>query len=240
MNQIMFNGEYLKLIKELTSIQPSIIFEKCDNKIIVKRANDSKSMGFQVTAPSEYFTFDANKLAIKDFNGFYQAMGAFGAPSIFSEDNKIIIKSKSTKINYVLNSPESLAKSPVTIGIGDIDISFNLSQSDMAEISKANSLIKARYAGIMFDGKEIIIRLFNSSHQNSFDKTFTPVSISEGLQNFDFNIYSSIFSKIPADNDYLFSIKKTGSVGLTFNKNNIDLIIVTGRVKDLNDDNKGE
>jgi len=240
MNQIMFNGDYLRLIKNLTTIQPSIIFEKEDNKIVVKRANDSKSIGFKVVVPIEYFTFEGTRLAIKDFNGFYQAMEAFGVSSIFGEDNKIIIKTKSNKINYVLSSPEALVKSPVTVNIGDTDISFNLSQSDITEISKANSLIKAMYAGIMFDGKEIILRLFNSSHQNSFDKTFTPVSISSGLQNFDFNIYSKVFSMIPSGEDYLFSIKKTGSVSLTFNKNNIDLIVVTGRVKKIGEDDKGE
>jgi hypothetical protein len=236
MNQIMFNGDFLKLIKDLTTICPSMVFERDGNQIVVKRAHKDKATGFKVTVPCEYFTFEGTRLAIKDFNEFYQAMGAFGVSSIFSEDNKIIIKTKTNKINYVLSSPEALEKSPVTVNLCESDVSFNLSQFDIAEISKANSLIKAKYAGIMFDGKEIILRLFNSSHQNSFDKTFTPVSIPEGLQNFEFSIYSKIFSMIPSGEDYLFSIKKTGSVGLTFNKNNIDLIIVTGRVKKIGGD----
>src|SRR5271157_4246219 len=137
MTQIMFNGDYLKLVKELTTVCHSIIFERVGDKIVVKRATSDHNTGFKITAPSDYFTFDGDKLGVADFNGFYQLINSFGISSLHQENNKkIIIKTKTNKINYVLSNPEALEKSPTEIGLSNPDISFNLGRSDIAEISK--------------------------------------------------------------------------------------------------------
>jgi hypothetical protein len=240
MNQIMFNDDYFKLLKNLSPINPSVIFEKDGDKLVVKRATDSKSTGYKIVAPLDHFTFEPNRLAIKDFSNFYQSIGAFGVSTLYHEANKIIIKNKTNKINYVLSSPEALTKSPVDVGIKDPSVFMNLSQADIAEICKANSLIKARFAGIYFDGKDVTIKLFNNNHQNSVDKVFTPTSIVPGTIAFDFPIYSGLFTHIPSDQDYAFAIKKTGSVCASFTRNDITLDIVSGRVKSLDGDDKGD
>jgi hypothetical protein len=234
--QIQFNANYFELIKNLTAISPGIIFTKDKGKLVITRTNKGRSIFFKVEAPEDHFTFEGEKVAFYNFSEFYQLINAFGTSTLSQKENKIVIESSIGKINYILSSPETLAKAPSKVNIIDPDIIFNLSADGLAELKKVNSLMNAKYANITNVSGTLTFKLFNSAHDNSFDKMYTPETISPSVEDFDFPIYSEIFSKIPAAN-YKVSLFRKGFVFFSCQKESIDFLAVTSRVKKIGDDN---
>lgn len=234
--RIEFNANYLELVKNLTAISPGIVFCKEEGKVIINRTNKGRSIFFKVSAPENYFSFTGDKIAFYNFAEFFGLMGAFGVSSLEQKENKIVIESNIGKINYVLSSPETLAKSPSKINISDPDIVFNLASDILGEMKKINTLLNAKMANISCVDKSITVKLFNSSHENSFDKQFTPESFVDGVTDFDFAIYSEIISKLPAGVNYKVSLFKKGYVFFSFENQGIEFIAVTGRVKKVGAD----
>ena len=238
MGEIKFNSNYLDLVKSLTAISPGIIFAKDDDtkKIIITRTNKSRSIFFKVEASEEFLTFEGEKIAFANFAEFYQLIGAFGASKLSQKDNKIVIESAIGKINYILNAPETLSKSPSKVTIGESDVVFNLSAESLSELKKINSLMNAKYVNITNVAGALTFRFFNSTHDNSFDKMFTPETMSDDIEDFDFPIYSEIFSKIPTGINYKVSLFKKGFVFFSYEKDGIDFLAVTSRVKKIGND----
>jgi hypothetical protein len=234
---IKFNAGYLELIKNLTSISPGIIFVRDEEtkKIVVARTNKGRSIFFKVEAPEDYFTFSGDKVAFYNFGEFYQLIGAFGASKLSQTDNKIVIESAIGRINYVLSAPETLSKSPTKVNITDPDIVFNLSAENLAELKKINSLMNAKYANITNVSSAVTFKLFNNVHDNSFDKTYTPEIVSKNSEDFNFPVYSEIFSKIPSGINYKVSLFKKGFVFFSCIKDDVDFLAVTSRVKKIGD-----
>jgi len=241
-SDIQYNSNYFDLIKNLTAISPGIIFAKDTQtkKIVITRTNKGRSIFFKVEAPEAYFTFDGEKAAFYNFGEFHQLINAFGASKLSQKDNKIIIESNIGKINYILSAPETLAKSPSKVNIIDPDISFNLSSEGLAELRKVNSLMNAKYANITNVSGTLTFKMFNSTHDNSFDKVYTPETIAPNAEDFDFPIYSEVFSKIPSAMNYKVYLFKKGFVFFSCLKDDIDLLVVTSRVKKIGNEDDEE
>lgn len=232
---INFNSEYINMVEDLTAISPSIIFSKDPEakKIVINRTNKNRSIFFKLTAPEDYFTFSGDKIAVFNFSEFVSLLSAFGTPKLFQKSNKIIIDSEIGKINYVLSSPEALPRSPSKITLPEPDISFIMSAEALSDLKKINTLMHTCFANISIVEKAITLKLFNSTHENSFDRQYTPDFIAEGLENFDFPIYSEIFTRLPAKMNYRVSIYKKGFVHIAFSDKGIDFIAIIGRVKKM-------
>lgn len=244
MSDIQYNANYFELVKSLTSISPGMIFvkEPETKKIIITRTNKTRTIFFKVDAPESHFTFEGEKVAFYNFGEFHQLINAFGASKLSQKENKIIIESSIGKINYILSAPETLSKAPSKINLSDPDIVFNLSADGLAELKKVNSLLNAKYANITSVAGSLTFKLFNSVHDNSFDKLFTPETIAAGAEDFDFPIQSEIFSKIPTGINYKVSLYKKGFVFFSCKKEDIDFLAITSRVKKIGneeEDNSG-
>jgi hypothetical protein len=132
-----------------------------------------------------------------------------------------------------MSSPEALPRSPSKITLPEPDISFIMSADALNDLKKINALMHTCFANISIVEKAVTLKLFNSTHENSFDRQYTPDFISEGLENFDFPIYSEIFSRLPAKVNYRISIYKKGFVHIAFSDKGIDFISIIGRVKKM-------
>lgn len=236
--KIIYNSDYVELVKDLAGISPSIVISKDEGFITIIRTNKSQSICFRLIAPADYFDFDSNKIAFGNFVEFHQLMNAFGSgmSNLQLKGNKVVITTNSGKINYILAAHESLPKAPARLNFNDPELEFNLSSTALSEISKANNLVKAMFANISYKNGSVTIKLFNSTHENSFDKTFAVDTKIDDLSDFDFSIYSQIFSKMPIGFDYKVKIKTKGYLAVSSVKNNMDLFIITGQVKKINSD----
>lgn len=232
---ISFNKEYIDMVENLTAISPGIIFlkEPSEKKIVINRTNKNRTIFFKLTAPEDYFTFSGDKIAFYNFSEFVSLLSAFGTTKLFQKANKIVIDSEIGKINYVLSSPEALPKSPSKISLPEPDIAFIMSAEALADLKKINTLMRTSFANISIVEKNITMKLFNSTHENSFDRQYTPDFISEGLDNFEFSIYSEIFSRLPAKVNYRVSIYKKGFIHVAFSDKGVDFVAIIGRVKKM-------
>ena len=215
---VQYNSDYFNLIKTLTAISPGIIFNRDAEakKIIINRTNKSRSIYFKVEAPEEYFSFEGDKVAFTRFAEFHQLMEAFGTSTLKQKDNKMVIETPIGKIYYLLSNPISLAKAPSKITVPDPDITFNLSIAALGELKKINALLLAKLAKISIVEKGITIKITNSERDNSFEKPFTPETCAEDIKDFEFPIWSEIFSKIPANMNYKVSIYQRGYAFFSF------------------------
>jgi hypothetical protein len=236
---ISFNSDYFSLVKDLTAISPGIVFthDMAAKKIVINRTNKSRTIFFRVTVPEDYFAFSGEKAAFCNFAEFISLIGAFGASKLYQKSNKIIIDCPIGKINYFLSDPNTLSKSPSTINLIDPDLTFILSADALAELRKINTLMNISFANITCVEKAITLKLFNSAHENSFEKQFTPETITETCDNFDFPVYSEIFSRIPTGVNYKIDMYKKGYMIFSFLNKGMDFFAITARVKKLGTDN---
>lgn len=235
MHKIDYNSDYFSLVKDISSIQPSIIFTKSDDKIVVLRSNKARTIVFKILAPASFFTFEGDKIAFFDFAGFYNAIGAFGPSSLHQKDNKIIIMSANGKTNYVLSAPEALMVGPSALNFGDTDVTFDLSDVCLKDIVKTMNMIKAEMVDISYnhENRQMIFKLYNTLYGHSHDKEFPITSATDGLVSFDFTIKVDMLSHLPSGKNYAMRVKKEGHIGAQLIAGDVDLFIATSRIRKI-------
>ena len=231
MQKIEYQREILDLVKDLTEINNSVIFEKDNNKVVVKRADAEVTLAYILEAPAKFLNYGDDQIAFYNYSEFYQFFNAFDSPELKRVKNKLIISESNSKIEYLLSNPESITPGPKRIQFDSPDIKFVLNSSDLDEITKMNALISAKKAKIIGDTKSISVIIYNSLHENSFEKKFKIENLTGFKDNFEFVISSDLFSKVPQKKDYISEIKKEGFVKMSLNNEKIGLNIFTGYVQ---------
>jgi hypothetical protein len=233
-SNISFNSDYIDLVKNLSSISQSIVFNKKEDKIEIIRSNESQSIFYKVVAPQEYFTFNDNRICFRNFIEFYQFMSVCGVSTLQQKDNCIVINSSSGKIKYTLSDYKSLRKAPENLNIQEPDISFNISADNLTEIKKINSLIGSKFANISYKDGKVNVELSNTEFGNTFDKDFSSDFVKPGVDELNFSIYTEIFTKIPITENYkVILYKEKGPMIFTTSKNNVDISLFIGRTKKM-------
>ncbi len=232
--KIEFNSGYFSLVNELTSIEPSMVFIKEAEHVVVKRAPESRYCGFKVVVPVSFFDFDGVELAISDFKNFYNSLYAFESPSINQKGNEMVIESAKGRINYKISQPRAMLPSPNNINdLGDAsDISFNVSSSDLGDMLVGNAVVKAQAINIKYtaNSSHVAIKLTSKDYSNSFDKTFTVSKPS--TFDIDFNTRIEMITKVPNKENYVVNIDKRGAIAMVANRDGIYLVIGSGRISE--------
>jgi hypothetical protein len=234
MYKVNYNPGLLDILKDLSRIDMSVIFEKDEkNNVVVKRADTEQTIAYQLKAPSEYFSVQDDKIAFYMYNEFYQYYKAFsdGDPEISIDNNKIFLSLNESKSDYKLSSPESIKDGPKSINFTNPDIKFNLTSKDLDEFSRMIALIKPKKIQIFGTGDKITLKIFNNIHENTFEKTFHVENFGEIDDEIDFVIFSETLDCLPIKRDYTIEIKKQGFVKISLIDENISLDIFTGKVK---------
>jgi hypothetical protein len=230
MKKIEYRKEIFDIVNDLSQINNSVIFEKEDDKVVIKAVDAEMTIAYVLEAPKSFFDFEDDQIAFYNYNEFYQFFRAVEAAEMKKTENMITLCGHNSKISYLLSNPESFGPSAKRPGYADSDFKFNLTAYDLSEIIKMNSLIKAKRARIYGDNKSINIRLYNDLHDNSFEKTYTIENLSGFDKDVDFVIFSEHFEKLPPKKDYAVEIKCSGFVKFSLANNDINLNIYTGYV----------
>ncbi len=231
MSKVEYKKELFDIVKDLSSINNSIIFEKEDDQVLIKRNDAEKTTVYILKAPSTYFDFETDKIAFYNYNEFYQYFSTFENPAITLDDTKINLSEASAKVHYILSNPESIKPGPKAINFGDGDCTFSLDSKALDDIVKMNTLIKAKKAEITGTKDSISIRLYNNEHDNSFDKQFELENLTDFTDDFQFTIFSDLFTNTPLKRNYKVNVKTQGYVKVSLIDDNMDLDIYTGYVK---------
>ncbi len=65
MAKVQYNSELFDLVKDLTSINTQVIFEKDEEgNVVVRRADSESTIAYELRAPREYFDFNENGVAL--------------------------------------------------------------------------------------------------------------------------------------------------------------------------------
>lgn len=231
MKKIEYRKELFDIVNDLSQINNSVIFEKEDDKVVIKTVDAEKTIAYVLEAPKSFFDFEEEQIAFYNYNEFYQFFRAVEAAEMKKTDKTITLCGHNSKISYLLSNPESIDSSSKRPSYANSDLKFNLPAYDLSEIIKMNSLIKAKRAKIYGDGKSINIRLYNDLHDNFFEKSYVVENLSGDEKEFNFAIFSEHFEKLPPKKDYVVEIKRTGFVKFALANNDINLNIYTGYVK---------
>jgi len=225
-NVVEYNKESLSLINDLCSITESIIIDKEGSDLLIIRSNNAKSVAYRLRLPANSFNVEGDTIGFYKFPEFYQLVSCFNAPNIVqSSDNKLTIEKDKSKINYLLSDVESLTKGPKKINFVDPEAKFEITSSDLKELKKMIGLLTAKFIKISCSKKNVNLTLYNSTHDNSFDKVYE----GESSQDFEFPIASDIFTVIP-EGDYIIEIMQAGMVRFSLKRENVSLEIFTAEV----------
>lgn len=231
MKKIDYKIELFDLLKDLTSINTQIVFEKEEDNIIVKRADSESTIAYKLSVSKDYFDFEDDQVAFYDYTNFYQYIKAFQNPELFIDQKNLVIKSNNSKVSYLLSNPESIPAGPKSINFTSPDIRFNLTSADLNELLQMIGLINAKKAQLIGNGEKITIKIFNSLHENSFEKEFTVENLTKSNVDIDFVMFSDTFANLPGKRNYVVEIKSAGFTKISLEDKNIQLDIFTGRVK---------
>lgn len=232
-DSVKFKKDFLNLVNDLTTINPSIIFEKnAEKSIMIKRTDPAVTVAYVLSASSDSFDFGKEPLAIYNYPEFYQLINVFEEPQMIVEENKIIICSKKSKVKYLVSDVESISKGPKEITFPEDYVSLKLNKDILKNVKKMIGLIKAEKVAFAIDDDVIIVRCFNDSHSNSWEDEFKLEKDSE--KKFNIVISSKVFTLLP-DYDYSLNIAKAGIVRFKYTNESVNLEVFVAEINSGNE-----
>lgn len=231
---VEYNKEVFSLLNDLCSINESIIIKKDDDKLLVQRANNAKSIAYRLIVNKESFNFEGDSVAFYKFPEFYQLVSCFENPTLTQTEDKFTISKDKSRINYLLSDASTLSKGPSKLSFDKADVSFILKGSDIKEMKKMIGLLVARNTRFVCADNKVSVGCYNNNHDNSFTKDYL---VDDATHDMSFSISSEVFTVMP-DGDYKVELtEKTlpnGRVArlvrFTIQKKDISLEIFTAEI----------
>lgn len=228
--EIKYNIETLNLLNHLSSISKTIVLEKGDDKIYIKRYNSAETITYHFEAPLEDFDYDGEELIVLDYPEFYQFLTAFKDPVIKLEENKLIISKDKSKLRYVLTDPESIQAGPDDFPEHiKYDCVSVLKADELKNIVKMIGLVGAENTNINYSDGKLTFVFSNEIVENDFEKSFECTSSNN--EEFDFTIPAETFTTIPAG-EYEISINSAGWIVFKLKHDRVLLRISTSAWRD--------
>ena len=241
---ISYNRKFFDILKDLSPINNSVVIQKSEDKIIVRRVSQDTNLRYNIVAPVKSFDVDRDILGIYNYVEFYQFLKLFNEPTIEIKDKCIILSENNSKVEYFISNIEACGESPETKW-HDADIKFALTSRDLDSIVKASGLIganeKRKKIRVRGNGKTVDIGLVNMNinpQNDMYDKTYNKSFdveqlVVKELLPFDFLINADFFTNIPK-HDYTIEIKTSGYVRAYFVDDEIEVDIFTVFIKERN------
>jgi len=239
MKIVNYDKSALSTVNKLGIVTPSVIFKKDEDGVVLRRANAAESIAYELKMKNECLDFVGDELAFYNFQEFFQLFSCFEDPTIKQkienegkEDEKtsFIISKDKSKILYKISEPTSLKPSPSEFpSMDDSNLNYLITAEELKELQKMKGLLSAGKLKITMKEGLVVMELFNSSYDNSFDKEYTVQNST--VEELDLIMSSDILDVLPSG-DYEIKVKKEGIVSLTLKNANVDLIIFTAELED--------
>jgi len=230
---VKYNKEILEMVKNLTPINNSVVIEKdvsTSKSIVINATNPTTTIAYKFLAPVDSFAFDGEEIAFYDFSEFFQLFSYFKNPELQQNTNQLLISSGKSKINYLLSDTEVIKKGPKKVAFSNPDVSFQITSEDVTELEKIINLINAENVNISVKGNKATFKLYNSAHENSFQKEFKIENASQST--IDLNFSSEVFALLPKES-YKLEIKKEGIMKISLEgKSDISLELYVAEVEE--------
>lgn len=239
MYEIKYKPEFFEILNELSIINEKIMIESKDDKTIVFRKKEDGSIEYNLKVSKDYFdTGEYDKYAFYRYSDFYKFFKCLTVPKIYRDNNVIVMTDDQTKIEYILNDPNTLSTSGVGRDFSKFpshDIELPISMKDLETISKMATSFSAKKIRIYGNEHELYLKVIvgtNGQYSNSFERKFEFTNVSNFEGEFDFMILADIFSKmLSKKKNYILHIIRKGFIKIqTVTNNDIELNLYTTKV----------
>ena len=148
------------------------------------------------------------ELGIYDMHEFLGTLGLFQKPVLTFDEKNMVINEEgiSTRTNYYFSDPSVLVSPTKDIKMPPVDVSFTLTQTDLAKVKKASAVMQLPDITVTAEtGGDIFLKAVDSKNSTSNDYK---VKVGENAPaNFTFHFKAENFKLI--DGDYDVEISKS-------------------------------
>lgn len=194
-----FSDETLAILKNFSSINPSVMFKPGQ---IIRTISPQKTV---MAAAIVEENFD-QKAAVYDLSRFLSTLTLFTNPDVEFQDDKFVIKSGRSKVNYTYAS-ESMIITPPDKDIpisGDIQV--NIKWEHIQSVIRAAGVLSLAEVAFVGDGKTISLAAVDSKNPTA-DKYDVVVADDVETDPFEMLIKVENMKLIPSDYEVNLSSK---------------------------------
>lgn len=185
-----FDARVIQILKNFSTINPSIVFKP--GKYISTMSQSQSIMG-----RAEIDQEIEKSFGIHDLSKFISTMSLFSSPDIIIKDDYMVIKEGSRKVNYVFADPSYIVSPPdKEIKFPAPEVSFDIGESDLQGLMKAQSILSLPEIAIVGDGSKIFVKALNGENPTS-DVYSLEVGVTE--DNFSMVIKAEYLKLLPGD-----------------------------------------
>lgn len=216
-----FNSEVIQILKNFSSINQSIVFKPGN---VLSTISPAKTIMAKAKIKQEI----PSTFAIYELSRFLGTLSMFENPTIDICDTNMLIKEGKRKINYTFTEPSLIISPPdKDIVFPEAEVVFNITQNDLAEVTKALSILSLPEFAVTGDGKSVYVQAIDSKyHRMDFysievgetNDIFRMIISAENLKvipdNYQVKISSKGLSHFKSDTiDYYISVESNSTYG---------------------------
>lgn len=191
--------ETLTLIRNFASINGSIVLKEGSTLATISEGNSVMAMA---TIPESF----PKDFGIYDLNEFLSAVSIFNNTVLDFEDKYVTISDGgSSKIKYFAAGESIVKPAPTTIKFPTPDVTFTLTQDQLAMILKTSSALKA--GDVAIAGNGTTLQVIVSDKKNATSNAYQ-VDIGQTDENFRANLKVENLKMLPGDYEVSISSKK--------------------------------
>jgi hypothetical protein len=232
--QIEFKSEFIDLLRDLSIVVPGIILYKENGQLFIFRKS-ATDIYYRLVAPLEYFNFDGDYFAIKDFGEFYSFLKTMNGYNLFDKESHILVKDTNSQFKYPLTDEDAfhqeLSKLKKKNSDDWVTIHFtetpafqcNFDQKMVKEIKAVAGRINNEFITLTIKNNELTINCFIGDEYPSWQKTYK--SDIDTDADVSFKIYTDVFNFLP-NGVFQFKIDEDGCIKLNLDHKEIELDIV--------------
>lgn len=185
MNSMKLNQRTIQVLKNFSSINPSIQFNQGN---VLKTISPNKTMMASAVLEDNI----PSPFAIYDVSRFLGVVSLFESPEFELEEKMVNIKSPGRKVSYTFADPSTIITPPSKeIELGLTDVEFTLKQENFAEIMKALGVMSFPDLVVVGENGKISLRATDTKNPSSdkfdievgeTDLTFSAVFKTENMK----------------------------------------------------------
>jgi hypothetical protein len=152
----------LQVLKNFSSINPSILFRAGNT---LKTITPTKTILAQANLEQEF----PSQFAIYDLNRFLSVISLFDDPELDIGNKSVIVHAGRKRVNYVFADPNTIVapKDDKEIKFPASDVSFELSNEILLDVTKALGVLRHPEIAIVGDEDTISLKTINSKDPTS-------------------------------------------------------------------------
>lgn len=196
---MQFSDETLAVLKNFSSINPSVMFKPGQ---VIRTISPQKTVMAAATVEETFET----SAAVYDLGRFLSTLTLFAKPEVDFQENKFVIKSGRSKVNYTYASESMIITPPDKDITLDGDVNIQVKWEDLQSVIRAAGVLSLGEIAFIGDGNNISLAAVDSKNPTA-DKYDVVVADNVTSDPFEMLIKVENLKLMPADYEVSLSSK---------------------------------